>query len=635
MRVFVAILCALAVCFGQYFTGSGLRPALAFPSYLALGVAGLLSVPLAWNRAFALPRWDCVAFAGAFVLWAFFREVTSPEPWMAGAFFRLTLGCWVMYLIVASALATPAARVWFLVVLMGVGLVQAGLGAAQFGGVLGRCPQGWFSEFHRSYLDGSLLQAGQIMRRASGLYQNANHLAWFLNAVGLFGIAMACLGRGRAWQKVVYAYVGVACSAAGLLCLSRGGILGWVAGSLVILVLAIVAIFVSGTGRRWTLTALLVAAVVIPAVTLSLFASQSIEVQTRMNVLFADAYRPEIWKTSLRHLQVNPLSGTGAGTFVEFSRRFRDGASTYDDYQAHNDWLQVAGEYGVVGFSLLLLALVVHLHAGWQGYVSALKARLAVGSLPQSNSAALLMGAMAVAVTFAVHSLVDFNLQVVPNALLAAVVAGILAGSRPDYVAGVARQAPKSGRIAYSVLVGVSALGLLTAVWISRGELWALMAENDLLAGRQGEADRSAALALKSAPDNPWVQAVGGRVAAAGAGALSGSDRAEEKRIETEHFLEAVAISSGDRVLRSALVSALMVEGKWGLARTEVIRSIEMDPLRATGWEQLGMIAQLEGNLPMAVRYYGVASSLTGSSVDWKKLKVLQDRVRARAAEAR
>ena len=612
-----------------------MRPALALPGYAVLGLAGLLSLVVIWGRGFALPRWESVALAGSFVFWAFFRQWTSPEPWMAGAFFRLTLGCWVMYLIVASALATPAARIWFLVVLMGIGLVQAGLGAAQFGGVLGRCPQGWYSEFHRSYLDGSLLQAGQIMRRASGLYQNANHLAWFLNAVGLFGIALACLGRGRAWQKVVYAYVGVACSAAGLLCFSRGGILGWVAGLLMTVALAITAIFVSGTGRRWALAAVLVAAVVLPSVTLSLFASQSIEVQTRMNVLFADAYRPEIWKTSLRHLQVNPLSGTGAGTFVEFSRRFRDGAATYDDYQAHNDWLQVAGEYGVIGFSLLLLAVVMHLQAGWKGYLSALKARLAVGSLPQSNSAALLMGAMAVAMTFAVHSLVDFNLQVVPNALLAAAVAGILAGSRPDYVAGVARQAPKSGRIVYSVLVGVSALGLLTAVWTSRGELWALMAENDLLAGRQGEADRNAALALKSAPDNPWVQSIGGRVAAVGAGALSESDRAEEQRIATEHFQKAVAISSGDRVMRSALVSALMVEGEWDLARAKVIGSIEMDPLRATGWEQLGMISQLEGDLPLAVRYYGVASSLTGSSIEWKKLKELQDKVRARALEAR
>ena len=635
MRVFVAILCALAVCLGQYFTGAGLRPALAFPSYAVLGIAGLLSVPLAWNRAFVLPRWDCLAWAGAFVLWAFFREVTSPEPWMAGAFFRLTLGCWLVYLVVASALATPTSRIWFLVILMGMGIVQAGLAAAQFGGLLGRSPQGWFSEFHRSYLDGSLLPAGRLMRRASGLYLNANHLAWFLNAVGLFGIAMACLGRGRAWQKVVYAYVGVACSAAGLLCLSRGGILGWVAGSLVMVALAIIAIFVSGTGRRWVLTALLAAAVVLPAVMLGAFASQSIEVQTRMNVLFADAYRPEIWKTSLRHLQVNPIFGTGAGTFVEFSRRFRDGAAIYDDYQAHNDWLQVAGEYGLVGFSLLLLAVIVHLHAGWQGYLAALETRLAVGSLPQSNSAALLMGAMAVTATFAVHSLVDFNLQVVPNALLAAAVAGILAGSRPEYVAGTARQAPRAGRIVYSALAGLSALALLIDVWGSRGEVWALQAENDLLAGRQSSADGNALRAVHVNPGNSWVHLIAGRVAAAGAGALSTGDRAEEKRIATGHFREAVAISPGDRVLETALVSGWMAEGKWSSARVAAVRSVQMDLLRADGWQQLGVLAQWEGDLPTAVRYYTVASSLAGSSIEWKKLKELQDKVRAQTVDPR
>ncbi len=635
MRIFVAILCALAVCLGQYFSGAGMRPALAFPCYMVLGVAGLLSVPLAWNRAFAPPRWDCLAWAGAFVGWALFRQVTSDEPWMAGAFLRLTLGCWVIYLIVASALVIPASRIWLLVILMGVGIVQAGIGAAQFGGLLGRSPQGWFSEFHRLYMEAPLLAGGQGVRRASGLYLNANHLAWFLNAVGLCGIAMACLGRGRAWQKVVYAYVGVACSAAGLLCLSRGGILGWLAGSLAMVILAITAIFMSGTGRRWILTTLLAAAVVLPTVTLSLLASQSIEVQTRMNVLFADAYRPEIWKTSLRHLQVSPLLGTGAGTFVEYSRLFRDGAATYDDYQAHNDWMQIFGEYGLVGFSLLLLAVIVHLHAGWQGYLSALKMRLAVGSLPQSNSAALLMGAMAGAVTFSVHSIVDFNLQIAPNAFLAATVAGILAGSRPEYVSGGARQASRSSRVAYSILVGGAALGLLIIVWVSRGEVWALMAENDLLAGRQSSADFHAARALEASPGNPWVQFIAGRVAVEGAAALSGRDRAEERGIATGHFGEAVAISPVDRVFATVLASAKMAEGDREAARAVTTRTIQMDLLRPGGWEQLGLLAQMEGDLPLAVRYYGVASSLMGSSIDWKKLKALQDRVRAEAERSR
>jgi len=636
MRVFVAILCALAICLGQYFAGSGLRPALALPSYGLLGLAGLLSIPLAWNRAFALPRWDCLLWAAAFVAWALFRQVYSIEPWMAGAFLRLTLACAVMYLILASALATPASRIWFLGILMVDGIIQGGIAAAQLGGFLERCPQGWFSEFHRLFLDIPIVQSdATVMRRALGLYVNPNHLAWFLNTVGLFGIALACLGRGRAWQKVIYAYVGIACLGAGLLTLSRGGVLGLVAGILAMVILAITAIFVSGTGRRWALASMLVAAVVLPTVIVVTYASQSLDVQTRLNTLFLDKYRPEIWKTSLRHLQTSPFVGTGGGTYVVYSRLYRTGASDTDDYQAHNDWVQVASEYGIIGFTLFLLAVIVHFHAGWQGYLAALRYRLAIGSLPQSNSSALLMGALAVFAMFAVHSLTDFNLQVAANALLAAAVAGILAGSRPESVSGEGRSAPRNMRILYACLAGSISLALLLNVWNSRGEAWALGAENDLLTNRLESAGRKAFYAVTAQPGNPWPHYISGRVALAAAATLEGKYRTEEKQAARESFEKALALSPDESVFRSGLAGALLAEGQLDAARSQALWNIERNPSRAISWVQLGMVAQQQGDLSLALQYYQLASGLWGSGIDRQKLKILQERERASQGSAR
>lgn len=635
MRVFVAILCALAICVGQYFTGSGMRPVLAFPGYVILALAGLLSLPRIWNRSFVLPRWECCLFAGGFILWLLLRQSAPDGTWMAGGFFRLTLACAVMYLVVGGAMNTPGSRVIFLSILMVDGVIQAAIGFAQFGGLLGRCPQGWVSEFHRMYLDTPLALPGQIMRRAHGLYQNPNHLAWFLNAIGLFAISLACLGRGRAWQKVMYVYAGIVCLVGGLLCLSRGGVIALVAGSLCLVVLAITALVVSGSGRRWAVSSLLIAAVVIPATIVIVFASQSVTFQARATQLLSDDYRTRLSLTSLRHLQVAPLFGTGAGTYIDYSRLYRAGSSERDDYQAHNDWFQIAGEYGFVALCLLLFAVLLHMRSGWIGYLSALRTRLAVGSLPQSNSSAVLMGALSGVTMFGVHSLFDFNLQAAPNALLAAAVAGILAA--PPQSGGEVRQftASRVGRYFYVGALGAVSLGLILSLWNSRGEVWTLIAENGLITGNLGSADLSAERALSIQPNNAWTQFVAGGVASANARDLKGADRREEAALSRARFLEATRLSGTERVFHTSLVYMAMVNGEFDLAQNEAVVVVCRDPLRPVGWEQLGMIAQQKGDMSSALRYYGIASSLIGTSIDREKLKVLQDRVRARALEAR
>ncbi len=351
--------------------------------------------------------------------------------------------------------------------------------------------------------------------------------------------------------------------------------------------------------------------------------------------MFLDNYRPEVWKTSLRHLQTDPFFGTGGGTYVVFSRLYRSFPSGTDDYHAHNDWMQVASEYGIIGFALFLLAIIVHFHAGWQGYLAALRYRLSIGSLPQSNSAALLMGALAVFAVFVVHSLTDFNLQIPPNALLAAAVAGILAGSRPENVSGEARSAPRWQRIFYTSLAGTVAISLLMCVWHSRGEAAALQAENELLKNHLDSAALKAISAVAAEPGNPWVHHVAGRVAAATAGTFDGQFRAEEKETATRNFQAALTLSPQESTFRSALVSALIDQGRLDAARDQAIQNLVSNPLRDSTWMQLGMIAQQQGNLSLAVQYYAVVSGMPSAAIDRKKLKLLQDRERAGSEHSR
>jgi cytochrome c-type biogenesis protein CcmH/NrfG len=63
--------------------------------------------------------------------------------------------------------------------------------------------------------------------------------------------------------------------------------------------------------------------------------------------------------------------------------------------------------------------------------------------------------------------------------------------------------------------------------------------------------------------------------------------------------------------------------------------TIQQDPGRGIGWEQMGFISQMTGNLPEAVRYYEIAYGLPGNSIDRGKLKRLQDELRSRQRESR
>lgn len=627
MRIVVAILCAFAVFSGQYFTGSTSRPVLALPTYLLLGLAGICSIPLAWARGFSWPRWDCLAWAGGFLLWAIARQLTSADPWMASAYLRLTIGCALMYLIVASAMGSPTFGVWFVGALMVDGLLQAALGVAQFGGMIGGVERIWSAEYNR--VDQSIF-TGPVMTRAQGLYLNPNHFAWFLTAVGLFAIAFACLGRGRAWQKVLFAYVGITCMGAMIICLSRGGVIALVAGIASMVVLALAAIFASGSGKRWTIASVVIAAVVFPIVIAVILISQSIDIQMRLNQLFVDSYRPKLWQIALRHLQVEPLVGTGAGSFIDYSRLYRSYSTPLDDYQAHNDWIQVTGEYGFVGFSLLLIAAGAHLRAGWQAYRVALRSRLAVGSLPQSNSSALLMGGLAVAVAFCVHSLVDFNLQVVPNALLAAAVAGMLAGSRSLGSEEVGRSAFQVPRIFVTVATLMTSIVLLLLVWRTRGEAWALAAENNLILGRSGDANLEMTRAIEMGRENPWIRLMAGRVALNSARELSGDLRREQNRVAQEELEEAIRLAPHGRLAYTALATVCLAEGDLAAAKKHSVQAIVLDPYRAVSWETLGLVEQRQGNLNEAVRFYGLAAGFLDSTVDPVRLRQLMELEKSR-----
>lgn len=101
-----------------------------------------------------------------------------------------------------------------------------------------------------------------------------------------------------------------------------------------------------------------------------------------------------------------PAFGTGGGSFYHSYMRYRVENGMYFDH-AHNDYVELAADYGLVGLGLLgAFVLVTGGRAIW-----VLKRRRS--SLPRGVA----FGALMAMVALAIHSWVDFNLQLPANAL--------------------------------------------------------------------------------------------------------------------------------------------------------------------------------------------------------------------------
>lgn len=69
------------------------------------------------------------------------------------------------------------------------------------------------------------------------------------------------------------------------------------------------------------------------------------------------SYRIELWKTSLRIIKDNLITGIGFGTFFKYTSLYSNGLINYIEH-CHNIYLQILMESGVVGFTTFLLTLV-------------------------------------------------------------------------------------------------------------------------------------------------------------------------------------------------------------------------------------------------------------------------------------
>ena len=132
--------------------------------------------------------------------------------------------------------------------------------------------------------------------------------------------------------------------------------------------------------------------------------------------------RVPIWLDTGRIVRDFPITGTGLNTYGIAMLAYQTGQPDVHVVEAHNDYLQLAAEGGVLLGLPVLIAVAV--------YVRQVRARFreAAGGL---RTHWLRVGAVAGLLALAVQSLVDFSLQMPGNAVLFALLMAIAVHSAP------------------------------------------------------------------------------------------------------------------------------------------------------------------------------------------------------------
>ena len=408
----VSLLMAFGIIAMQAIGGGG-RP--MFPlmvCYLPILAAGLLSIPwILFGSSKRIPDRICLWTAILFGAYLLVRTCFGGDSGLRD-FELLRLGsCFLVYLVTVAVVTAKGPRLLFIWILLASAFVQTAAEIYQF-----YCDRTW-----TPLLEGfPFLQT--YYSETVGTYANKNHLAWLLGDGALFSIALACWGRlrwiTRGWLLYLFFFLGFGVC----ISLSRGGVVALIAGLIVFALVSVLLLLLTGDQGK-LLSGILAGVLVAAAAAVAIvFLSSNPALGLRMQGLWMDDYREDLWRASIHDLGNAPFFGMGAGSFQWCARLMMPAESLL----AHNDYAQLLSEYGLMGFLILILFLSGHLKAGLSSLFRHFGEYGRSGS--RGDSKALFLGSLAVVAAQMVHSAFDFNMHLASNALIAAFCLGVLGG---------------------------------------------------------------------------------------------------------------------------------------------------------------------------------------------------------------
>ncbi len=263
-----------------------------------------------------------------------------------------------------------------------------------------------------------LWNPGQAQVTVSGTYVNQNHFAGLMEMTIPAGMGLLLSARpdhGRLTelkeiarflsafmlgQRGVILFCILVMTAALIMTNSRGG-----TAALVIGLTVAIAIAVMKKGVRARELKLGFLACVLVAIAIVWLGSGKFTEKLQATGLASD--RGDLREVTYRMIGDSPVVGTGLGTYRWVFPSYKDerfGSYFYE--HAHNDYLEILSEQGIIGFSLLAMGVFLTLRSLVR----------ALGHRRDPLVRGALFAAIAGSVSLMVHGLVDFNFQIPANA---------------------------------------------------------------------------------------------------------------------------------------------------------------------------------------------------------------------------
>ena len=258
--------------------------------------------------------------------------------------------------------------------------------------------------------------------RASGTYICPNHLGGFLELLLPLGLAYTVAGRVKTLDRIGIAYATLVILAGLAATVSRGA---WLASSAALLFFFLALV----SHRTYRLPAILLLGLVLGAAVAFMPRNYSFKARYKRLVRegkLDDDLRFFMWEPAYKVWQDNLWWGAGPAHFDYRFRQHRPEAVQLSPDRVHNDFLNVLADWGVVGAVLVSSAFVL-LALGvaktWR-YVRGSPDGL--GGKRGSNKLAFVLGASAGLIAILCHSMVDFNMHIPANAMLAVALMAML-----------------------------------------------------------------------------------------------------------------------------------------------------------------------------------------------------------------
>jgi O-antigen ligase len=254
-----------------------------------------------------------------------------------------------------------------------------------------------------------------------GSFVNRHNFAAVMEMFIAIPIGMLFAGAVARDKRLLYVTAIALMGAALLLSGSRGGLAAFVSAVILMAILT-----AGGEGKRKVAIRLALSAALIAAIFAgALFVGGDTSL-TRVAETAATkdvtTGRFDIWAVTLKMIAANMPFGSGLGAYGVAYTRFDDASGLERVEQAHNDFLQVASDAGIVGIAIGVFFLFVLFREG--------RAAVRTGNLYRRGIA---LGAIAGIFSVIVHSLFDFVLHTTAVAVVFVILLAMLVTSKFDY----------------------------------------------------------------------------------------------------------------------------------------------------------------------------------------------------------